>query len=200
MDLRSRGERPYVICGMLALIVFVAAAIAIDIIDPNWTFGPNALSEMSVSPVPGVKELFACACAVTGLLAMAFGVGKMLFEKNWAYIGGALAIGAGFFIMLVGLIPADVLEPHNYAAGLMVIFLAGAIILATVNEILDGSRFMLVFGIAIGLLALSTSFLPLGFAEVAGILCGILWFIVHFIRYFLRGFRCTTPDDKVWCP
>lgn len=180
---------------MIAFIFFAISIVILNIMDPNWSFGKNALSEMGVSSMSDVKMLFAVVCVITGILVIGFGLGKVLFEKDYAFISGLLTIAAGISMILVAAYPADIQPHHNIAAGLLAIFMAGAIITATVNDILGGSRNMLIIGIVIGVIALLTSFLPLGYAQLATVMCGMVWFIIHFAGYYRRGFESYVPDD-----
>lgn len=190
MNLYSRGEGPYVIAGVLGIVSFVVINFIAMAIDPAWTFENNCLSDLSISSNTGTQVLFRMSCFITGILLIIMAVGKYLFESNLNVSASVFFVGASIGIFGVGVFSSanDTIVMHNIASGMFAACVATGVVLATVDDILHKDYLVLVTGIIIGIVALSTLLAaPQNTSEFITVICAACWFLVQLIKYYRNG-------------
>ena len=200
MDLRSIGPRPYAYAGIAAVVIMVAAIIFCVICDKNWDYlGEGAsMCNFGVSEFWYVSVAFIGACSVSGVLFMISGLGWYLFEESkYIRYGGLFVILAGVSLICVGIFDKTY-SFHQYVSVVFAIIFIIAIILVSIQDIID-RKWPLLIGLAIvGLYGLSPLFINVdpytAYTVVQVILMGYVffWFVMKSLQ-FIR--RCETSQE-----
>ena len=189
VDLKSHGQRPFIIAAPVAFIVFFVGVCVGGYLDPSWNVMKNNLSDLG----SGYRTLaaglvFDYCCCVAGALIAVFGLGKCLFEKEVNKLAGMCFIIGGTFLALMGIANVEYLSLHNICAGLFAIFMATAVVLTTVIDIREGNKVVFVASILVLLfLALQWPLFTGGLSECMAIGSVTVWFLVQFYKYWKNG-------------
>ena len=189
MDLRSHGQRPYIIAAPMAFVIFFIGVCAAAMLDKSWDIFRHNLSDLGT----GYRTLaaglvFDYCCCVAGALLAVFGVGKCLFEKDLNKLSGMFFFIGGIFLALVGIANAEYLSLHNICSGMFAIFMATAIVLTTVSDLKEGNRLILVASILILLfLVFQWPLFKGALSECMAIGSATVWFFVQLYKYKKNG-------------
>ena len=136
------------------------------------------------------------SCYVSGALIALFGLGKVLFENPLNRVAGAFLIGAGASLFGVGTFTMHTIELHNLSAGLFAATTAAGIALATISDIIEGERMMLIAGMVIGAVCLFTVFLePQNTSEFVTVFCAAVWAMFEMVKYARRGMFSSAAEE-----
>ena len=189
VDLKSHGQRPYIIAAPMAFVVFFIGVCAGGMLDPSWNIMKHNLSDLGT----GYRTLaaglvFDYCCCIAGALLAVFGFGKCLFEKEINKLAGLFFMIGGAFLALVGIANAEYLSLHNITAGMFAIFMATAIILTTIIDIKQGNKYVLVASILILIfLVVQWPLVKGGLSECMAIGSATVWFFVQLYKYWKNG-------------
>jgi len=108
----------FLIIGCSALIVYLALMASAMLIDKDWKFGKNYISDLGVSKTRAPKYMFNGGCIVCGIVFAASIIGFILESEPTMpeYVMLILAVALGLFLAGVGLFPEDKIKPHKIAA------------------------------------------------------------------------------------
>lgn len=198
MDLQSRGEAPYIISGLVAILLFIVINMIGGAMDPNWSFDRNCLSDLGVSKDPVTSFLFSLSCFICGILLIVFAIGKYMFEDDLNVSASVFLIGACIGIFGVALFGSsgDTTALHNVMAGTFAGCVSVCVVLITVSDILHKNYLVLVSGLVIGIVAVSTLFTaPQNMSEFITVGCVVAWFIVQLYKYYRQGMFSKAPAE-----
>ena len=189
MDLRSYGQRPYIIAAPIAFAIFFVGVCLGAAIDPSWLITRHNLSDLGTGKrTLACAILFDYACCAAGFLISVFGVGKYMFEEKLNKASGVFFIIGGFGLFMVGIWNAEWLTLHNISAGFFGIAMAIAIVLSSISDILERNRLVLISGILIlAFLAICWPLFGNAIAESISIGCATVWFLIQLHKYWKNG-------------
>lgn len=136
MNVSFRNPGPFAAIGFLAAFAMaVIISVAINA-DAGWVYGENTLSDLGVSDVELVSNLFNYGCMIVGILMIVFGLGKAATETGYNRGSGCLVAIAAVFMVIIGFIHSDFGNgnTHNIVAILTYLFLIAAIGLSAVGD------------------------------------------------------------------
>lgn len=186
---------------LFAVIVFSVSWYTAAMLDADWVFGTNYLSELGVSEVKSAGMFFNGGCIVAGLLFAVFGIGLTVSKKSGlGQTAGLLATVAGMAMAMVGVFPMDtnIHTPVAYAAfalaGLFIAVLAikdwrdGLRILSSlafIGILLTAAAYVV---LTTDLVSINTrSFVGLPGVETAAALMLFVMLSLHGMKYLYNG-------------
>ena len=96
--------------------VFTVLWISSALVDGEWRFGFNSLSEMGISDDTVGAFLFNFACIISGISGIIFGFGIFAYGKSVIRLGGALFTFSLLFLSLVGVFNLNFGDVHYFVA------------------------------------------------------------------------------------
>ncbi len=96
--------------------IFTALWISSALVDGEWRFGFNSLSEMGISDDTVGAFLFNFACIISGISGIIFGFGIFAYGKSVIRLGGALFTFSLLFLSLVGVFNLHFGDVHYFVA------------------------------------------------------------------------------------
>jgi len=115
LNLRNLWTRIAGIVGVLTPFVTFAVILTAISHSPWFSWRRNALSDLGVSS--GVAALFNLGLILGGILTLLFASGVYLAMKRTSTrIGAAILILAALSLILIGVFPENIGEPHLYAS------------------------------------------------------------------------------------
>ncbi len=187
MDLKRKGERPYVICGMAAILLFTLAVMILGLADDKWSIGTDSISRLGVTPTAWVATTFNIICYITGILLAIYGIGKIIFEDGLYCAGGAFLMTSGIGAFFVGIFTDSFYPQHAVVAGIFAVGMGLALVFLTIADIMSGERWMAIFGFILMIVVIGSAFIKPETAQVACLACVFAWFIVHFTKCYKKG-------------
>ena len=191
MDLRSIGQKPYAVAGIVAAAVMVISVILCVILDTNWTYnGPHSsMCDFGISDFWYVSVLFIGACIISGLLILTSGFGWYLFEESkYVRYGGLVIMLAGLALLCVGVFDKT-FSFHQYVTIIFAVIFIIGIALVSVQDIID-RQWPLLIGLAIvGIYGLFTCFFYIPpittYTVVQVVLMGYVffWFVMKNLKF-----------------
>ena len=116
MDMKVPPLRFFSYIALVMPFVFVALWIASALVDGEWRFGYNSLSEMGISDDTVGAFLFNFACIISGISGIVFGFGIFAYGKSVIRLGGALFTISHLFLSLVGVFNLNFGDVHYFVA------------------------------------------------------------------------------------
>jgi len=96
--------------------VFTALWISSALVDGEWRFGFDSLSEMGISDDTVGAFLFNFGCIISGISGIIFGFGIFAYGKSVIRLGGALFTFSLLFLSLVGVFNLHFGDVHYFVA------------------------------------------------------------------------------------
>ncbi len=96
--------------------VFTALWISSALVDGEWRFGFDSLSEMGISDDTVGAFLFNFGCITSGISGIIFGFGIFAYGKSVIRLGGALFTFSLLFLSLVGVFNLHFGDVHYFVA------------------------------------------------------------------------------------
>lgn len=96
--------------------VFTALWISSALVDGEWRFGFDSLSEMGISDDTVGAFLFNFGCIISGISGIVFGFGIFAYGKSVIRLGGALFTFSLLFLSLVGVFNLHFGDVHYFVA------------------------------------------------------------------------------------
>lgn len=96
--------------------VFTALWILAALVDGEWRFGFDSLSEMGISDDTVGAFLFNFACIISGISGIVFGFGIFAYGKSVIRLGGAMFTFSLLFLSLVGVFNLHFGDVHYFVA------------------------------------------------------------------------------------
>jgi len=109
----QRTQKAAVLCGLVAVVLFLVLYMIAMSLDSTYVFGKNYLSDLGVS---NGAWAFNAALILTGLLLMPFsilGLGPALGDKMWAMISKIMLVIAALFLVSIGVFTEDAGDIHG---------------------------------------------------------------------------------------
>jgi hypothetical membrane protein len=177
----QRTQKAAVLCGLVAVVLFLVLYMIAMSLDSTYVFGKNYLSDLGVS---NGAWAFNAALILTGLLLMPFsilGLGPALGDKMWAMISKIMLVIAALFLVSIGVFTEDTGDIHGVVS--YGFFLTMLVAFAFVARALHKSKYLGKSGYGSTLLVLvfGVGLLPMGgdpLSETLAVLGIIVWGLV----------------------
>lgn len=172
---KKTGGLAGIVSGVLFALLWLAAAV----VNPEWRFGTDTLSELGGDDAPS-RWLFNLGCMVSGVLGIIFSLGLYgkLLHLRAGRLGGALMAVASAGLIFVGIFSIDTGTAHSAATVFFFSTVATAAIvilysLITAGGSCRGAAALTGVVIAISLASLALVEIPL--AEAVTVICLLCW-------------------------
>ena len=191
-------QNTYMVVAPLAFVVFlVGLVLTLLTTPPSWDLAKENLSNLAgeTSLLTGI--LFTITCVLAGIMIVYFGLGKVLYEEGLDNVSGVLFVISGVSLVFVGLFNTNVYRMHMIVTLFFTFMVVFAIVGASLADILNGDRVMLVIHLlTLFLVLFQIPFFTGGAAELMSIIFGALWAECQLIKYYRRGIP-VIADDQV---
>ncbi len=189
MNPATLHQNTYMVVAPLAFVVFlVGLVLTLLTTPPSWDLAKENLSNLAgeTSLLTGI--LFTITCVLAGIMIVYFGLGKVLYEEGLDNVSGILFVISGVSLVFVGLFNTNVYRMHMIVTLFFTFMVVFAIVGASLADILNGDRVMLVIHlVTLFLVLFQIPFFTGGAAELMSIIFGALWAECQLIKYRRHG-------------